>query len=85
MGEYRGACALRPFLRYVCARLQKDTEQVSYCAYMTDGLRALAGGSQWLRWYEVMHPARRIDTRTGEQIRDEIQTRLKGMWGGGSE
>ena len=76
---------LRPFLRYTNARLKKDIEALTYRAYMTDGLRALAGGDAWGRWCDVIRPKRTADRRTGAEIRDEIQTRLSNMRGGESE
>ena len=85
MGEYRGACMVYPFLRYANARLKKDIEAKAYRTYMTDGLRALAGGSSWERWYDVIRPKTTNDKRTGIQIKADIQTRLKSMWGGEEE
>lgn len=61
LGEYRGPLSARAFFGYLTARVERETEERSYRAYVTDCIGALAGASR--RWYESVEDVPEIDAQ----------------------
>lgn len=69
---------MKVFVRYCIARAVRDAEEMSYRTYVTDQLRLIP---QMLymstRWYDVVRgTASEADSRTVEEIADDIMTRF---------
>ena len=57
LGEYRGICHIKPFLKYCEARLQQELETYSYRVYMTDSIKYRAENKSLnKRWCDLVHP-----------------------------
>lgn len=78
MGEYRGPARVRPFLRYVAARYRSALNERSFRVYTTEQMR-LNAQNQYLKnsWWGLMHPQRVEETRSGEEIAQDIFRRLE--------
>lgn len=78
MGEYRGPARVRPFLRYTAAKYRAALNERSFRVYVTEQMR-LNAQHKYLKnsWWGLMHPQRIEETRSGEEIAQDIYRRLE--------
>lgn len=71
-------------MRYVVARYHETRRDIAYRIYVTDALKAIveiAGGMSGGRvdiksFKDIIYPRRSADTRTGDEIAEDVISRL---------
>lgn len=65
---------MKPFLRYLAARIEEYNKDVLYRTYVTDSLR-LIPQNRWIvpRWVDIINP-KQEDERTPEEIIEDVVT-----------
>ena len=71
-GEYRGKRELKPFLRYVEARLDEHDREEAYRIYVTKSLQLAPQNKYVTVSFEECLKPRKVETRSGEQIAADI-------------
>lgn len=63
---------MRPFLRYVIARLDEENREMAYRIYVTDSLRYIPQNKYTtVGFYDMLYP-KPVDNRSAEEIADDI-------------
>lgn len=71
-GEYRGRRNIRPFLRYVIARLDEENREMAYRIYVTQSLQNVPQNKYITKsYYDMIYP-KPEDNRSAEEIADDI-------------
>lgn len=75
-GEYRGRREIKPFIRYVEARLDEKSREETYRIYVTKSLQLLPQNKYLTASYEdAINPSKSVDNRTGDEIVADIISR----------
>lgn len=85
IGEYRGAAGIRPFFKYVKAKLKQKTDEERFKIYIAEAAKIITENTAKISsgkmisqsYYELCHPQPQ-DTRTGEEIAADIIRKVQG-------
>lgn len=66
-------------MRYVEARVEQEVQEYTYRIYVTDVLKGLINTNE--RYYDWITRPRKVETRTAEEIIDNIKTGLAKLGG----
>lgn len=74
---------MRPFVKYVSSRAEQIHREEVYRIMMTESLRILPEGKHITKPYLELLKPQKVDTRTGEQVAEEVALRMgtKVDWG----
>ena len=74
---------MRPFVKYVSSRAEQIHREEVYRLMMTESLRILPEGKHITKQYLELLKPQEVDTRTGEQVAEEVALRMgtKVDWG----
>ena len=74
---------LKPFMKYVSSRAEQIRREELYRIMMTESLRILPEGKHITKPYLELLKPQKIDTRTGEQVAEEVAKKMgtKVDWG----
>ena len=74
---------MRPFVKYVSSRAEQIHREEVYRLMMTESLRILPEGKHITKPYLELLKPQEVDTRTGEQVAEEVALRMgtKVDWG----
>ena len=71
-GEYRGKRELKPFLRYVEARIDEHNREEAYRIYVTRSLQLSPQGKYINVSLDSLLSPKKIDTRSGDEIATDV-------------
>lgn len=74
---------MKPFVKYVSSRAEQIHREEVYRIMMTESLRILPEGKHITKPYLELLKPQEVDTRTGEQVAEEVALRMgtKIDWG----
>ena len=74
---------MKPFVKYVSSRAEQIHREEVYRIMVTESLRILPEGKRITKPYLELLKPQEVDTRTGEQVAEEVALRMgtKVDWG----
>ena len=73
-GEYRGKREIKPFLRYVEARIDENNREEAYRLFISESVRLAPQGKYITKSYSDIFEQRQIETRSGDEIAMDVIT-----------